>query len=48
MLTFKRSGDLIVTGYLDSDFAGSLDDHKLTSGYLFMMVGRAILWKSNK
>ena len=48
MLTYRRSGDLIVTGYSDSDFAGCPDDHKSTSGYIFMMAGGAVSWKSNK
>ena len=48
MLTFKRSGDLIVIGYSDSDFTGCPDDNKSTSRYIFMMVGGAVSWKSNK
>ena len=35
-------------GYIDSDFAGDLDDRKSTSGYLFTLGGVAISWKSKK
>ena len=47
-LTFKRSGDLIVIGYLDSNFVGCLDDHKSTSRYIFMIAVGVVSWKSNK
>ena len=48
MLTFRRSRDLIVTSYLDLDFVGCLDDHKLTFEYIFMMTGETMSWNSNK
>ena len=48
MLTYKRSDQLEVTGYSDSDFAGCLNDRKSTSGFIFMMVGGAVSWKSVK
>ena len=48
MLTYRRSDDLKVTGYSDSDFAGCPDDHKSTSGYIFIMAGGAVSWKSVK
>ncbi|XP_065631484.1 secreted RxLR effector protein 161-like [Quercus suber] len=41
-LTFKRSNNLEVIGYSDSDFTGSIDSRKSTFGYLFMLFGRAI------
>ncbi len=34
--------------YSDSDFVGCIDDRKSTSGYIFMMSGGAISWKSAK
>eukprot|EP00253_Pinus_taeda_P029617 PITA_29617 len=43
--TFEYS-DLI--GYTDSDWAGSVDDRKSTSGYVFHMGSRAISWASEK
>ena len=45
MLTFKRSDNLEVIGYSDSDFAGCVDNRKSTFGYLFMLAGGAISWK---
>jgi hypothetical protein len=48
MLTFRRSDSLEVTGYSDSDFAGCINSRKSTFGYLFMLAGGAISWKSAK
>ena len=48
MLTYKRSSQLEVTGYSDSDFVGCPDDRKSTSGFIFMMEGGAVSWKSVK
>ena len=48
LLTFKRSDNLEVIGYSDSDFAGCIDSQKSTFGYLFMLAGGAISWKSSK
>ena len=48
MLTFRRSDSLEVTGYSDSDFAECIDSRKSTFGYLFMLTGGAISWKSVK
>jgi hypothetical protein len=48
MLTYKKSDQLEVIGYSDSDFAGCPDDRKSTSGLIFMMAGGAISWKSVK
>jgi len=35
-------------GYSDSDFAGDLDSRKSTSGYVFMLAGAAISWRSKQ
>ena len=35
-------------GYTDSDFAGSLDDQKRTSGYVFHLGSGVIAWASKK
>ena len=48
MLTYKRSDQLEVTVYSDSDFVGCPDDRKSTSGFIFMMAEGAISWKSVK
>ncbi|XP_035546966.1 secreted RxLR effector protein 161-like [Juglans regia] len=47
-LTFKRIDILEVTGYSDSDFAGCSDSRKSTSGYVFLLAGGAISWRSMK
>ncbi|XP_058729485.1 secreted RxLR effector protein 161-like [Vicia villosa] len=48
ILTYKKSDQLQVVGYSDSDFAGCPNDRKSTSGLIFMMAGGAISWKSVK
>ncbi|XP_068331474.1 secreted RxLR effector protein 161-like [Pyrus communis] len=49
MLVYKRIDDqLVLEGYSDADFAGCPDDLKSTSGYVFMMGGGAISWRSVK
>ncbi|XP_041011270.1 secreted RxLR effector protein 161-like [Juglans microcarpa x Juglans regia] len=48
ILTFQHSNHLEVVGYSDSDFAVYQDDLKSTLGYVFMLVGGAISWKSVK
>ena len=48
MLTYRRSDDLKVIGYSDSDYAGCLDSRRSTSGYIFMLAGGAISWRSVK
>ena len=48
MLMYKRTDELEVIGYLDSDFAGYFDSRKSTFGYIFMLVGGAVSWRSAK
>ena len=48
MLIYKRVDNLEVVGYSNFDFGGCSDDRKSTSGYIFMLVGGAISWKSVK
>ena len=43
MLTYKKSRDLTITSYLDSDLAGCLDNDKSISKYMFMMAIGAML-----
>ncbi|XP_043714493.1 secreted RxLR effector protein 161-like [Telopea speciosissima] len=47
-LVYRRDERLEVVGYSDSDFSGCTDDMKSTSGYVFLMGGGAISWKSVK
>ncbi|CAH9090786.1 unnamed protein product [Cuscuta epithymum] len=47
-LTYQRSNNLEVVGYSDSDFAKCKDDRKSTSGYIFLLSGGPISWKSHK
>jgi hypothetical protein len=35
-------------GFTDSDFAGDIDDRKSTSGYVYLLGGGAISWRSRK
>ena len=46
LYTFSENFELI--GYTDSDWAGSIDDRKSTSGYVFHMESRASSWASKK
>ena len=48
MLTYRRSDKLEVIGYTDSDFGGCQDSMKSTSGYIYMLAGGAVSWKSAK
>ena len=45
---YKRSDDLKVIGYSDSDFAGYIDSRKSTSRYIFMLAGGATSLRSAK
>ncbi|KAK2435686.1 hypothetical protein QL285_020729 [Trifolium repens] len=48
MLTYRRSDQLEVIGYSDSDFAGCVDTRKSTFGYVYLLAGGSISWKSAK
>ena len=48
MLMYRRTDNLEVIGYSDSDFVGYVDSRKSTSGYIFMMAGGAVSWRSAK
>ncbi len=48
MLMYRRTDNLEVIGYSDSDFAGCVDSRKSTSGYIFMMAGGVVSWRSAK
>ncbi|OIV89834.1 hypothetical protein TanjilG_28396 [Lupinus angustifolius] len=36
-----------VIGYVDSDYAGDLDDRRSTMGFVFTLVGGSIIWRSS-
>jgi len=46
MLTYRRSDDLQIVDYSDSDSAG--DDRNSTLGYIFTLAQGATSWKSSK
>ena len=48
MLTYRKSNQLEIIGYSDSDFAGCRDSMKSTSCYIYLLAGGAISWKSVK
>ena len=49
MLVYRNlDTELEVVGYSDLDYKGCVDDLKSTSGYIFMLAGGAISWKSVK
>jgi hypothetical protein len=48
MLTFKKSNNLEIIGYSDSDFSNYIDSKKFISYYIFMLIRESILWKSDK
>jgi transposase InsO family protein len=48
MLMYRRTENLEVIGYSDSDFAGYIDSRKSTSGYIFLMASGAVSWRSAK
>ena len=43
-----RDGDLIVSGYTDAKFQSSENDSKSQLGYVFMLNGSVVSWKSSK
>ncbi|KAG8488945.1 hypothetical protein CXB51_017000 [Gossypium anomalum] len=45
---FERAEELKLVGYSDSDWAGSVDDMKSTSGYFFTLGSGVFSWSSKK
>ena len=45
-LLFDKPSFLSVCGYADADFAGDIDNRRSTTGYVFMLVGGHVSWKS--
>ena len=48
MLIYQKFDNLEIIGYSDSDFAGCHDRKCSTSGYIYMLDGGDISWKSAK
>ena len=48
MLTYRKYDHLEVIGYTDLDFADCVDTRKSTFGYVYLLAGGAISWKSAK
>lgn len=47
-IMFERNKDVKLEGYADSDWAGSIDDMKSTSGYVFSLGSGIFCWNSKK
>ena len=48
MLIYRKSDHLEIIRYSDSDFGGCKDERKSTSGYVYLLAGGAISWRSVK
>ena len=48
LLVFGGDEELIVNGYTDAGFMTDPDDFKSQSGYVFILNGGAVCWKSSK
>ena len=46
ILIYRRSSCLKVIGYLDVNFMRCLSTRKSTFGYVFLLAGGAVSWKS--
>ena len=45
-ITYSKELNKYITGYYNTDYTGNLFTVKSTSGYIFMLAGRPISWKS--
>jgi hypothetical protein len=48
ILIYDGEEHLTVTGYCDANFQTDCDDSKSQTGYMYMLNGRAVCWKSSK
>lgn len=48
VLSFHRIGNLEAICYSDADLGGCIDDRMSTSGYIFILAGGAVSWRSGK
>lgn len=47
-INYAKEENCSLIGYTDSDWAGSVDDRKSTSGYIFCLGTKVITWSSKK
>lgn len=47
-ICYKKGGDGELLAFIDSDYAGDIEDMKSTSGYVFLMSSGAVSWSSKK
>ena len=45
---YRRNDNLVVIGYSNSDYVSCIDSRKSTLGYVFMLAGGAVSWRSTK
>lgn len=45
---YRRTDNLQVVGYYDSDYGGCIDSRRSTSGYVFMLAHGTASWRSVK
>jgi hypothetical protein len=48
LLVYGGEEELIASYYVDASFDTDLDDSKSQSGYIFVMNGGAVSWRSSK
>ena len=47
-LMYRRIDNLEVISYFDSDYVSYIDSQTSTSGYVFMLIGGDVSWRSSK
>lgn len=47
-LIYTKDGNENITGYCDADWASDVRDRKSCTGYIFLLQGGAISWRSHK
>ena len=47
-LVYGNDKELVVNGYVDPSFDTDSDDSKSQTGYIFILYGRELSWRSSK